>query len=90
MSMKAVIDTSSLLSLVRYYLPNDKNKILYKFVEKKLIDGQLLVLDGVLKESSFVSKKIPLICDALAINTCNIQEYFEKTGEIHIEIRHQE
>lgn len=189
--MKAVIDTSSLLSLVRYYLPNDRNKILYEFIKRKLIDDKLLILDGVLEECSYVAKriipdtlkflsdksfckeykigknteflvphsskkfyrmvdhnfvirsqknrlseeeynaskteflespdckmiikclnlttegefciliteesrqtndkkifkKIPLICDELSIDTCNIQEYIEKTGEIHIEIK---
>lgn len=31
--MKAIIDTSSLLSLVRYYLPFDSNGILFNLIE---------------------------------------------------------
>lgn len=34
-----------------------------------------------------IFKKIPLICDVLSIDTCNIQEYIEKSDEIHIEIK---
>lgn len=53
--MKAVIDTNSLLSLARYYLPNDKKEKLKEALKKKLISGELIILDEVLKESRFLS-----------------------------------
>ena len=33
--MKVVIDTSSLLSLVRYYKPFDEKSVLYDFIKDK-------------------------------------------------------
>lgn len=34
--MKVVIDTNSLISLVRYYLPFDKNGVMFNFVRAKI------------------------------------------------------
>lgn len=34
--MIVLIDTSSLISLVRYYLPFDKDQILYNFLKDKI------------------------------------------------------
>jgi len=56
--MKVVIDTSSLLSLVRYYLPFDKNKTLYNFIESKINLKEILILDKVYEECKYVSKGI--------------------------------
>lgn len=58
--MKAVIDTSSLLSLVRYYLPFDKNKKLFNFIKTQIQIGDLIIIDAVLKECEFTSKQIVL------------------------------
>jgi len=56
--MKVVIDTNSLLSLVRYYLPFDKNSILYDFFKKKIEKGQIIIIDSVLDECTYNSKGI--------------------------------
>ena len=54
--MTEAIDTSSLLSLARYYLPFDKNKILYNLMESKIQSKDLLVLDKVYNECEYTSK----------------------------------
>ncbi len=54
--MKVVIDTSSLLSLVRYYLPFDKNNILFEFFQQKIQNGEIIIIDKVLIECTFQSK----------------------------------
>jgi len=56
--MKVIIDTSSLISLVRYYLPFDKNSILFDFIKNKIESGEILILDAVLKECRYTSKGI--------------------------------
>jgi hypothetical protein len=56
--MRVVIDTSSLLSLVRYYLPFDKNNILYTFIENKIKSGEIIILDKVFEECKFIAKGI--------------------------------
>lgn len=48
--MKAVIDTSSLVSLVRYYLPFDKGGKLASFLEEQILAGSILVIDKVVEE----------------------------------------
>lgn len=58
--MKVVIDTSSLLSLVRYYLPFDKKGVLFAFFKKKIEIGDILVIDQVLQECTYSSKGIVL------------------------------
>jgi hypothetical protein len=56
--MNVVIDTSSLLSLVRYYLPFDKNNKLYNFFESKILSKEILILDKVYDECSYTAKGI--------------------------------
>ncbi len=56
--MRAVIDTTSLVSFVRYNLPFDKADKLKKLLEKKFTSGELIVLDKVYEESKFVAKGI--------------------------------
>lgn len=56
--MRAVIDTTSLVSFVRYYLPFDKADKLKKLLEKKFNSGEIIVLDKVYDESKFVAKGI--------------------------------
>jgi len=46
--MKAVIDTNSLLSLVRYYLPFDKKGVLFQFIKSKIETGDIIIIDKVL------------------------------------------
>lgn len=56
--MKVVIDTSSLLSLVRYYLPFDKKNILFEIIKTKIADGEILVIDKIIDECEYTSKAI--------------------------------
>lgn len=55
--MIVVIDTSSLLSLVKYYLPFDKKGILFEVIKSKILNGEIMLLDAVYQESQFVSKR---------------------------------
>lgn len=64
--MKAVIDTSSLVSLVRYYLPFDKEEKLKAFVEERIESKKLIVLEQVgaeckLQGKGQVVKALPFI-----------------------------
>jgi len=54
--MKVVIDTNSLLSLVRYYLPFDKQSVLFDFIKEKINQGEIIIIDKVLEECSYNSK----------------------------------
>ena len=56
--MIVIIDTNSLLSLVRYYLPFDKNSVLYDFIKYKIEQGEIIIIDKVLEECSYNSKGI--------------------------------
>ncbi len=58
--MRAIIDTSSLVIFVRYYLPFDKGDKLKKLFEKKFKLGEIIILDKVFEESKFVAKGIVL------------------------------
>jgi hypothetical protein len=56
--MKFLIDTSSLLALVRYYIPFEKEDILKEFFNTKIDQGEIIILDKVFEESKYVSKGI--------------------------------
>lgn len=56
--MRIVIDTSSLLALVRYYLPFDKDDSLKKFIIGRIDAGEIIILDKVFEESKFIAKGI--------------------------------
>lgn len=56
--MIVAIDTSSLLSLVRYYLPFDKNNTLFDFIKSKIENEEIIVLDKVYEECSYTAKGI--------------------------------
>lgn len=58
--MKVVIDTNSLLSLVRYYLPFDKKGVLFDFFKNKIVIGEIIIIDKVLQECTYNSKGIVL------------------------------
>ncbi|MFA7361529.1 MAG: DUF4411 domain-containing protein [Candidatus Kapaibacterium sp.] len=76
--MKIIIDTSSLLSLVRYYLPFDKDGVLYDYIKLKYESGEIIVLDRVFDEcirvaGGLVLKKLLYLKDKkLHYNTTNI------------------
>lgn len=56
--MKIVIDTSSLLSLVRYYLPFDQNQNLFEFFKTKIESGEIIIIDKVFDEAKYIAKGI--------------------------------
>jgi len=56
--MKVVIDTNSLLSLVRYYLPFDKKGVLFQFFKSKIAKGEIIIIDKVLQECAYIAKGI--------------------------------
>lgn len=58
--MKVVIDTNSLLSLVRYYLPFDKKVVLFNFFKTKIEKGEIIIIDKVFQECTYNSKGIVL------------------------------
>lgn len=53
--MKIVIDTNSLLSLVRYYLPFDQDNYLRDFFKEKIATGELIIIDRVYDECRYVA-----------------------------------
>ncbi len=72
--MKVIIDTSSLMSLVRYYLPFDKKNILFKFFQQKIENGEIIIIDKVLMECTynakgFVLKKLTYLSDKAFLKT---------------------
>ena len=56
--MKAIIDTSSLRALAKYYLPFDKNGALKAIIHEQFIGKELLVLDKVALEGRFQAKQL--------------------------------
>lgn len=54
--MKAVIDTSSLVSLVRYFLPFDKEGKLKAFLEENILSRNIIVLEQVAEECKHQGK----------------------------------
>lgn len=58
--MKVVIDTNSLLSLVRYYLPFDREAILYDFFRNKVQQGDIVIIDKVYEQCAYVAKGLIL------------------------------
>ena len=56
--MIAIIDTSSLLSFVRYYLPFDSKGVLRGFLVDQVRQGAIVILDAVWEECQYVAKGI--------------------------------
>ena len=56
--MKVLIDSNSLLSLVRYYFPFDKNSLLFDFIKVKIENGDIIIIDKVYDECSYFAKGI--------------------------------
>jgi len=75
--MKVVIDTNSLLSLVRYYLPFDKKGLLFEFIKSKIENGDIVIIDKVLEECMYNSKglvleKLPYLTDKTFLKTAKV------------------
>lgn len=58
--MKVIIDTSSLLSLVRYYLPFDKKTKLFDFIKFEIENGNLILIDAVYQECEYTTQGLVL------------------------------
>ena len=58
--MKVIIDTSSLLSLVRYYLPFDHKTKLFDFIRSEFENGNLILIDAVYEESLYTTQGLVL------------------------------
>ena len=56
--MNYIIDTSTWVSLVRYYKPFDFDSTIYKFFKDKIDKEEFILLSEVSSECSFVAKKI--------------------------------
>ena len=56
--MRVVIDTSSLLSLVRYYLAFDNGRVLFNTIKSKFESGEIVLIDKVFEECKYVAKGI--------------------------------
>ena len=58
--MKVIIDTNSLLSLVRYYLPFDKSKLLFNLFREKIESGEIIIIDKVYEQCLYSAKGLVL------------------------------
>jgi adenine-specific DNA methylase len=58
--MKAIIDTSSFLAIVRYYLPFDNNDALKLFIEAKVKNDEIIIIDKVYDESKYIAQGLIL------------------------------
>ena len=56
----ALLDTSSLLALVRYYLPFDNSGKIKQIIQNSYESGELIIIDKVLTESKYASQGIIL------------------------------
>ena len=52
--MKILIDTSSLLALVRYYLPFEKEDAFKNLLKGRIDQREIIILDKVYEESKYV------------------------------------
>lgn len=58
--MNAIMDTSSLLAFVRYYLPFDRSGAFKTLLESKFKNGQIIILDKIISEAKYISQGIIL------------------------------
>ena len=54
--MRVVIDSSSLLTLIRYYLPFDREKRLYTFIQQKIEAKEIIVIEEVYLECKGIAQ----------------------------------
>lgn len=53
--MRTLVDTSSLVSLARYYHPFDSTEALNEFLNSEIASGNIIVLDKIAEEVQYVS-----------------------------------
>jgi len=56
--MTFIFDTSSLVSLARYYLPFDQQGKIYNHMKKAMESKRIILIDAVFDECRYVAKKI--------------------------------
>lgn len=76
--MIVLIDTSSLLSLVRYYLPFDSQGRLFNYFKQKISANEIIILDKVYEESKYVAKGIILE----KLDFLNDKNFIVKTNDL--------
>ena len=54
--MRTLVDTSSLVSLARYYYPFDSTDILNEYLNSEIASGNIIVLDKIAEEVQYVSR----------------------------------
>lgn len=74
--MTTIIDTSSLLSFVRYYLPFDSKGVLRNFIVEQVRQGSVVVLDTVWDECRYVAQ------GKVAQELPELQEFVEDTSSL--------
>lgn len=58
--MKVIIDTNSLISLARYYMPFDTQETLFKYIKTEFENQSLIIIDAVYTECNYTSQKLVL------------------------------
>lgn len=76
--MKIIVDTSSWLALVRYYIPFDPNSNIFLFFKNGVENGSIILIDEVHQECSFVAKKIVLN----NLSFFNVKKNITKTNDL--------
>lgn len=54
--MEYIIDTSSWISLIRYYKPFDSGSVIYDFFKRKIENNEFIILNEVSEECSYFSQ----------------------------------
>ncbi|MBL0323019.1 MAG: DUF4411 family protein [Ignavibacteria bacterium] len=75
--MKVLIDTSSLLSLVRYYLPFDGRKKMHDFFKDKMSAKEIVLIDRVFEECRYtaggtVLSSVSCLGDSAFLKDCKL------------------
>lgn len=76
--MAIVIDSCSLVSVARYYLPLDKEGLLVPFLKSVLNSGEVILLDAVVREVRYTAKGIAI----KAMPFLDDKKYIKKTEDL--------
>ncbi len=79
--MKVIMDTNSLLSLVRYYLPFDAKEKLIDFFKAKIESGEVLIIDAVYDECEKVSQRL-ILKELSFLTKSEFKKKYRKTNEL--------
>jgi len=76
--MRFIIDTSTWVSLIRYYKPFDNSSVIYDFFKQKISNGEFILLLEVSTECSYVSKRIVI----KELDFITTKKFITKTSEL--------